>query len=132
VKLIFQSLDEALKADMILEEKILFPYLETHIPKLKFMIHIIEEEHEDLRRNLAAFRLLLEALFSKRPDRVKEGLIEKMRRKGRYLGYFLHNHTLAENETVYRVIETELNAREKEELNECFNSYRIRVNCFLN
>ena len=62
------------------------------------------------------FHALLQGLSKKAYDECQMGLIEKMRKKGSYLSYFLYNHTLAENESVYRVMVAELNRDEKTEL----------------
>lgn len=116
IQTLFGALAQELSKDMAFEEQELFPFLETHVPKLKFMINILEEEHHDLRQNLERFHSLLQGLSKKARDDSQMGLIEKMRKKGSYLSYFLYNHTLAENESVYRVMAAELNRDEKNEL----------------
>lgn len=115
-KAIFDSFTNELTKDMEFEEKVLFPYLETHVPKLKFMIHILEEEHGDLKGNLETLCKLFRELIKEGYDGGQIDIIEKMRKKGGYLNYFLHNHTWAEGESVYKVMDVELNKDEKLEL----------------
>lgn len=121
---VFRSLEKELSKDMRFEEKVLFPFLESHVPKLRFMIHIIEEEHGDLRGNLEALQSLLEKLLRAGYDGGQSALVEKIRRKGNYLNYFLHNHTWAENESVYRVMSGDLIAAEKKELQKRFDKFK--------
>jgi iron-sulfur cluster repair protein YtfE (RIC family) len=116
LKLLFRELAGELSRDMRLEEKWLFPYLEKHVPKLKLMLHILEEEHENLRSSLESFEDLLDELARRKGGRGGFAVIERLRRKGIYLNYFLHNHMGAENDSVYRIMMSELTPREKAEL----------------
>jgi hemerythrin-like domain-containing protein len=116
LKRYFREFTAELSRDMELEERLLFPYLEAHVPKLKLMLHILEEEHESLRSSLGSFETLLRELMRRREGRGGPAVAERLRRKGVYLNYFLHNHIGAENDSVYRIMMNELAPREKAEL----------------
>lgn len=115
-EILLGSLNEDLSWDMEFEEEMLFPYLETRVPRLEFMIHVLHEEHEVLKRRLDGLDSLLRALFNKEDGAGRIKIVEKMRKKGNYLNYFLHQHTWAEEESVYRVMDAELSRQEKDEL----------------
>ncbi len=122
---LFRDFTGELSRDMALEEKLLFPYLEKHVPKLKLMLHILEEEHENLRSSLDSFESLLDELARRKGGRGGFAVIEKLRRKGVYLNYFLHNHIGAENDSVYRIMMNELTPREKAELLRRFGKNKL-------
>ena len=99
-----------------LEEEILFPFLETHVPKLESVIHLLQAEHRDFKKNLENFEFLLRQ-FVKRKCKPNCGdVIEKIREIGIYLVYLLRSHAQAESESVYKVIDRELRSDERERL----------------
>jgi len=102
-----------LAEEMKFEEGILFPYLGSHLPKLKFMIDLLAMEHEDLRRNLDALSGSFDRLKRQKSVAGWIETLEEMRKRAGYLNYFLHNHTWAENQAVYKVLDRELKQEEK-------------------
>ena len=126
-EILFETLREELSQDMEFEEEALFPYLRVHLPKLEFMIHVLQEEHEALERRLGNFGSLLQALSKKENGAARIRLIDKMRKKGNYLNYFLHQHTWAEQESVYRAVDMELSGNEKGELGRRLAEFRVNV-----
>lgn len=95
-----------------LEEEVVFPFLERHLPKLESVIHLLKAEHEDFRRNLRSFQFSFGELS--REKRIER--IEKIKELGTYLIYLLRNHIQAETESVYKVVDRELHSDEKREL----------------
>lgn len=101
---------------LTLEEQVLFPFLQTHIPKLEPAIHFFQAEHEDFKKNLVGFKLLLREILKEKDDIPRGKTIEKIRETGTYLVYLLRNHIQAESESVYKVLVRELRADEKKDL----------------
>jgi len=102
-----------LAEEMKFEEDILFPYLGSHLPKLQFMTDLLTMEHEDLRRSLDALSGLFDKLNRQKSVAGWIETVEEMRKRAGYLNYFLHNHTWAENQAVYKVLDKELKTEEK-------------------
>ncbi|MBI2167047.1 MAG: hemerythrin domain-containing protein [Candidatus Omnitrophica bacterium] len=99
-----------------IEEKVIFPFLSAHIPKLESVIHLLEGEHDEFRKNVEDFCFELEAV-----SKAKAGLgfgrtLERAQETGTYLVYLLRNHIRAEHQSVYKVIHSELRPDEKKEL----------------
>ena len=115
-EILLETFANELTADMEYEEKLLFPYLETHLPKIEFMIHVLQEEHEVLKKRLEGLGVALRAFSNVKNGEARVKQLEKIRKKGNYLNYFLHQHTWAEHESVYQVLETGLKHYEKNEL----------------
>ena len=104
--------EKRLMPHMRLEEKILFPFLEAHLPKLESFIHLLEWEHEDFRRTFGGFKLDLKKLTKGKREDGRSAFIET----GVYLLYLLKHHLEAENLGLYRVIKKELRPGEKKKL----------------
>lgn len=98
------------------EEKVLFPFLETHFPKLETAIQLFKAEHRDFRANLRVLQSQLEKLSGASADPSRGLIIEKIRETGTYLTYLLRNHMQAESESLYKVIDRQIRQEEKKEL----------------
>ena len=97
------------------EEQVIFPFLESHIPKLESLISMLCMEHDDYKKNLASFKALLERL-AKRKSQDVDRLMDKLKEKGMYLIYLLQGHLQEETGILYKVAERELRENEKQEL----------------
>lgn len=97
------------------EERIVFPFLQSHIPKLESLISLLCMEHQDFRENLTSFKSLLETLAKK--DAGQNGkLMKKLGEKGMYLIYLLQGHLQEESGILYKVADRELRGDEKREI----------------
>ena len=97
------------------EEEAVFPFLETHLPKLQSAISLLRSEHEDFRRNLRRFQNWLAELSRKRKGTGYGKIVEKAKESGTYLTYLLQNHLQIED-VVFRIADRELRREEKMEL----------------
>jgi len=97
------------------EERTVFPFLQSHIPKLESLISLLCLEHQDFKKNLISFQSLLETLAKKRSG-ARGRLMGKLKEKGMYLIYLLQGHLLEESGILYKVAERELRRDEKREL----------------
>lgn len=98
------------------EEKIVFPFIQSHIPRLEPLILLLSSEHEEFRRNLRGFQFWLKELEKTKGNLDYGKLVEKVREMGNYLTYLLENHLEEESGILYRVADQELRADEKREL----------------
>lgn len=98
------------------EEKIVFPYIRNHIPRLEPLVLLLSSEHEEFRKNLRSFQFWLKELEKGKGNLDHGKLVEKVRETGNYLTYLLQNHLEQETEILYRVADQELRTAEKKEL----------------
>ena len=116
VRKIIEFFNRELLKHVELEEEVIFPFLEAHIPKLESIINLLHAEHEDFKLNLENFQFQLLALLKAKNDAERAKVIEKVREKGTYLTYLLRSHIHEENASVYQAIEQQLRQNEKKEL----------------
>jgi len=96
------------------EEKILFPFLQTHIPRLEPMIYLLLSEHDDFRNSLKSLRASLSEF--KRYKSIKPDTIDKICEQGTYLICLLRSHMWVESHSLYRAADKELRLSEKQKL----------------
>lgn len=101
---------------MQLEEKVLFPYLEEHVPKLDSVIRLLRADHEFFKEGLRDLEKDLRKLSGGTEDGKGTDLIAKIRESGTYLVYLVRNHLHAECESIYKVVDRELRPAERKEL----------------
>ncbi len=105
------------ESHMIEEEKILFPFLARHIPKLKPMIGLLNSEHSDFRDSMNKLKSSLSK--AQKPAADRAFLIYKINEQFTYLICFLRGHMQVETQVLYRIAEDELRPDEKKQLIEC-------------
>ena len=98
------------------EERIIFPFLKTHVPKLESIIHLLLAEHRDFKRNLLIFEHSIHELDKGKNDSERATILEKIKEVGTYLIYLLKSHNQFESASVYKVIDQELHPDEVEEI----------------
>ena len=79
-----------IEAHMREEEKILFPFLQTHVPRLEPMICLLLSEHEDVRHCLDHLRFSLSEFRKTGSDKTR--LIHGLNEQGTYLVCLLRGH----------------------------------------
>ena len=97
-----------------IEEDILFPYAETHIPKLEAVTKLFRYEHEDFRNNLRSLGVFLAQLGKRKAD--PAATLDKVSELGTYLICLLRSHMWVETRTLYRAADKELREPEKKRL----------------
>lgn len=105
---------EHLEEHMREEEKIIFPFLETHIPRLQPMVYLLLSEHEDFRNNLRSLGVFLAQLKKRKGD--PAATLDKVSELGTYLICLLRSHMWVETRTLYRAADKELREPEKKKL----------------
>lgn len=111
----FQSFEKELIEHMGLEDKVIFNYIEKHVPKFEAVIYLLRSEHKDIIRNLKNFKTVISRFkTAKKSNRLK--CLAEIQESGTYLIYLLKNHVQAECDSLYRAVDKYLKKDEKEQL----------------
>lgn len=105
------------------EERVLFPFLKAHLPRLEPLVHYLSSEHQDFRRQVARFKLLLSRLSKKKASLNRDKVIGKLKETGIYLVHLLRAHLQGESEILCKVADRELRQDEKKELKRRFQRW---------
>ena len=97
------------------EEKILFPFLETHLPRLGPFLSVLRAEHRDFKKKLRHFEFCLDKFAEDEGGRPGK-IMERLKETGTYLIYLLQNHLREETEVLYKIADRELRREEKSRL----------------
>ena len=98
------------------KEEAVFSFLQTRIPKLDPLLHLLQAEHKELKVNIEVLEFLSHDLSQEKGDAHRIQIIEKLKEKGTYLIYFLRHHLQVEEEGVYLAIDKDLKKDEKKEV----------------
>ena len=109
--LIVEGIEARLKRHQTLQEKIVFPFLQAHIPKRETMIRFLFSDHKDIEKSNERLRLSLRKLSK---NQSSEDV--KAQQLGTYLICLLRHHVELEKESIHKVIKTELRKDEKREV----------------
>ena len=101
-------LKEKTKKHFLLEEKVIFPFLETHIPRLNPVLRLFESEHQGFQCQLRNLEVSLKEASKKRVCPESGQSAERIRENGIHMIAFLRYHLQAENGTIYRSSEMDL------------------------
>ena len=110
IRSVLKFLNRELIPHIKFEEEFIFPFVGTHIPKLESLIHLLRAQHKELQEHLKNFGSLLEE-SGKEDGRT----LEKIREQGIYMIYLIQHHIQVENESIYKIVDSELNHHEKKE-----------------
>lgn len=101
---------------MEFEEKTLFPYLESHIPRVEPVIQLLVNEHDDFREKLSQFNKAVKKLNKKGSAPINWSHMPPLIESGTYLVHLLRQHTTAERTSLYKFVNKYLRDDEKKEL----------------
>lgn len=102
------------------EERVLFPFLKTHLPRLEPLVLYLSSEHQDFRRHVTRFKFLLAKLSKRKGPRDCGEAIGKLKETGIYLVHLLRAHLQGESDILYKVADRELRQDEKKMLEKRF------------
>ena len=97
-----RSLDDRFTSHRVLEEEIIFPFLQTHVPKLESMILLFKSENQDIKKNLEHLTLLLQDRVGDQNDTEKLKRFEKIHKIGTYFAYLIRHHFQTKNNNFYK------------------------------
>lgn len=112
---VFDSFDKELVRHMALEDKVIFSFIEQHVPKFDSLIYLLRSEHQDISRHLKNFKKILSGLRKTKKAAHSQKMAE-LQESGTYLIYLLKNHIQAECDSLYYAVDRYLKKEEKEQL----------------
>ncbi len=106
-------LDQRARSHSNFQERILFPFLETHIPRYETRIHFLRSDHHEIKKYSQKLRNLLRSLSKKfgKDHHIDSGAIQET---GVYLIGLLRHHIQLEEEGIHKALKKDLN---RDELN---------------
>lgn len=87
------------------EERVLFPFLCTHIPRLQPMLRLLSADHKEFRDGLAGLE-----------KNIKTGKADLIAEQGTYIVCLLSSHMWVESHSLYKAADKELRLNEKRTL----------------
>ncbi len=112
IKSIISWLDQELKKHQRYQEKILFPFLEMHVPKYEPTIHFLQSDHAEIRENTQKVKESLKQIG--RSDRYPVN--GNLREAGIYLVCLLRHHIQLEKTGIQKALKKDLNEEERTEI----------------
>ncbi len=116
IEMVIKFLRNKLFVHLKLDEKVIFPFLEVHIPKLGPVLNLLRAERNEFKMNLENFESLFRKLKKEKNYLENHKILEGLQEKGLYMVCLMRNHIQAENESVYKAIDQELHLDEKRDL----------------
>lgn len=101
---------------MRIEEKVEFPFLETRLPRLEFLIALLTAEHREFQRNIRTLQFLWAKLARNGGRRTHPQWIERFKGRAGYLTSLLQGHLQEESRILYRLGDRLLHPDEKKAL----------------
>ena len=126
IRSILQFFRSELMKHVELEEQVLFPFVEEHIPKLESLICILRAEHAGFRDALSDLELFLSVVSDGKPNLERAKMIHRLCETGSYLIYLLENHFRGESQSVYEMTEYGLKPSEKKELKDQIENFGVK------
>ena len=111
-----QSFERELAKHIEIEEKMLFPFFESHVPRLATALRLLEAEHEAFHSSFHKLKGELQKLTTAKSAADHAKLLHKIHETGTYLVCLLKHHMQMETGSLYRMIERELKAGERKQL----------------
>ena len=111
-----RRLQRHLTTVMAYEEKCLFPFINTHIPRLQPLIYLLRSEHEDFRRYLKSLVRLMTAFKKQKEISQQYQNMHQIREEGIYLVCLLRSHLGVETHNLYKTADKELHSGERHRL----------------
>lgn len=99
---------------MAFEDRRLFPYLVTHIPRLEPVLTLLSAEHKDFRGGLRELDAWLTTV--RHTGKITAPMIWKIQQRGRYLALLLRSHLWEESQAIDKTANRVLHSEEKKEL----------------
>jgi hypothetical protein len=107
---------EAVTGRRLSEERILFPLIERHIPKLSSLLKVLHGEHAEFRQLLRRLGRKTRLLMNGARPSARTELLDQVYEDGLYFIYLMRNHFQAEANGVYREAKRILKPKERVKL----------------
>ena len=107
-----------------IDEGIIFPFLEQHIPKLDPFLRLLSTERAEFYSILGDCESLLNKFKKTKNKEEQVKTLEQICDKGIYAVALIKNHIQLEKESVYKAIDKELRPVEKDQLAASLKKHR--------
>lgn len=115
-KKVFKLFNSELRAHLRIEDKVLFPFAESHLPKLELLIRLLRAEHDDLKKRVSYFSSLFKKVPAGNSAHEYSGWVRRVSDTGTYAAHLLKHHLKVRSKGIDRVVLRELRPDEKREL----------------
>ena len=105
------------------ESRVVFPFLERHVPKLTTSLRVLAMEHTQMKDALGEIGRCLQRIQRNRNGLKSSASVAKLSDLVLYFVYILKNHIRAEDEIVYKTVRHEL---KNDELAQLEKRMRVR------
>ncbi len=109
-------LEKKYAAHIKLDERVVFPFLEKHIPRLDSVLLCLKAERREFQEGFKIFDEILSKLKKGNQDIIRHSIIERLKNKGIYLICLMRSHIQLEEQSVYENIQGRLHRDEKSAL----------------
>ncbi|MBI5150295.1 MAG: hemerythrin domain-containing protein [Candidatus Omnitrophica bacterium] len=99
-----------------LDEEVVFPFLERHIPRLEPLLCFLRAERGEFKLSLENFEMLFQKLKDEQNVLRQYKIFEQLKEKGIYVTHLVRHHIQIEMESVYNMVDRQLHEDEKNEL----------------
>ena len=113
IDLVLKYFHKEFMSHIKLEEDILFPYIQTHIPRLEYMMYSLCADHNDFRRDINLISAGLDEMRRTRTLQNRSAMVQQMNDTVIYLIHLLRHHIAVESKGIFDVITNELTTKEK-------------------
>ena len=121
-------LKEKFTVHIDLDNRVIFPFLEKHIPRLNSVLLYLKSERREFQEGFKIFEEILAKLKKENDNMIRHGIIERLKDKGIYLICLMRNHIQLEEQSVYKSLELELHKDERNILIEKIVNFSKRRN----
>lgn len=122
-----QFLKKKLLRHIELDEEVIFPYVQMHIPKLYPMLCFLKAERNEFKLSIKNFEFLSQQLRGEKNELRQQKIVDQIKEKGIYVVCLMRNHIQIEIESVYKPLDQELHLDEKKELITKCLKYRLKI-----
>ncbi len=98
------------------DEQVVFPYVETHLPKYSPLLGFLKAEHKEIRKSFDDLDGMVEKAIFKKDKPLPQSQINRIYDRGTYIYCLIRNHIQMETEAIYCNINAQLQPSEKKEL----------------
>jgi hemerythrin-like domain-containing protein len=120
---ILKYFDSDVARHMRVEEKVLFPFLRKHVPKLEFTLYLLKAEHADFEEKIKFLKKLIVRLKRKLSGHECRNTLNEACATGVYVIYLLRNHVEVESRNVTEMARDCLKRDENKMLGERLSNY---------
>lgn len=99
---LWEDINEQLLSHMRGDEDVIFPFLETHIPRLVPFVHMLQEETREIRAGITEINCLLRLVNSARDAKERRVNVAMLAEKVPFVYCLIRSHLEMEGKSLYK------------------------------